>query len=82
MAKAKAEARAAQLEIARQQIEANSKNTLLYHEYLDQYLSTMRSSMSARETYLEPSELRQIHEEAKRNALSQVYQHKPILFEH
>lgn len=72
MTRAKAEARAAQLEDERKKIEANRQNTLFYHEHLNQYIKTMRDALDARESYFETPELREIHERAKRNAVSKV----------
>lgn len=52
------------------------KNTMLYNDCLNQYKNALQKSINEVERYYYPSRLTEIHEEAKGNSLSQVYNQK------
>lgn len=51
---------------------ADAKNTLLYNEILNQYKNKMQKSIDEVVNFYKPSDIADIHKNAKLKALSQV----------
>lgn len=71
-AKARAEARAEELERAVAEANADRKNIILYNECLNRYTNSMRKSLKEVESFYNQLDLQRIHDDAKRNVLEQV----------
>lgn len=70
--KARAEARAEEMERKVKAAEADKHNIILYNECLNQYDNSMQRSLHRIETYCNQSELQQLHDDAKNATLLRV----------
>lgn len=73
LAKALADARAAELERARKETEANNRNTQLYREHLTRYSNAMNQFVNNCSPFCGPEKLWRAHEIEKNNSLGQVW---------
>lgn len=71
-AKARAEAKAEEMERMVKAAKADKHNIILFNECLNSYTNTMRQSMNSIETYFDQSNIQQLHNDAKSLSLSMV----------
>lgn len=70
--KARAEARAEEMARMATDAIADKHNILLYNECLNRYINSMRKSLSESDSFYSQMAFQQIHDDAKRSALTQV----------
>lgn len=71
-AQARAEARIDEMERIAKAVKADTHNISLYNECLNRYITSMQTSVSGANSYLDQSTLQQFHDIAMSTSLSQV----------